>query len=167
MQMDVFATLKRHGINASEIARVFGVSRMTVSRWSRGTRVMSQAVERDLEELTALVETYAAQGREAREALEHWRPSVVITPWKRDQIIEAHGGSFDIPEDLVQAFATAGSAAERENILLHAVCRNIAHLEAKAGRFTVADRIQLRRFMQAAESILKVINQREATGKEG
>jgi transcriptional regulator with XRE-family HTH domain len=165
MTPEVFNTLNRHGLNYSDIARAFGVDRNTVSRWARGVRTMSQAVQKDLQELAALVETYAAQGREAHEALDHWRPSVVITRWKRDQVVETHGGSFEMPEDLLKALATAGNTAERESILLRAVCRNIAQLEAEAETFTIADRIALRRLIQTAESILRAINQREATRK--
>jgi hypothetical protein len=168
MPDDVFATLKRHGINWSDIARAFGVSRMAVSHWARGTRTMSQAVQHDLEELTALVATAAAQGHEAQEVLAQWRPSVVATRWGRNQVVETHGGGpFDMPEDLLKALGRARTAEERNNILLHAVGRTIARLEAEAGTFTVAERMQLRRLFQTGESILRVMNQREAGRKEG
>jgi transcriptional regulator with XRE-family HTH domain len=168
MRPEVFTILKRHGLNNSDIARAFGVDRNTVSRWSRGLRTMSQAVQRDLEELAALVSTAAAQGREAHEVLAHWRPSVVVTRWQRDQVVETHGGGpFDLPEDLLKALATARTAEERDNVLLHAVGRTIARLEAEAGTFTVAERMQLRRLFQTGESILRVMYQRDATRKEG
>jgi transcriptional regulator with XRE-family HTH domain len=168
MPPEVLATLKRYGLNASDIARALRVSRNTISQWSRGLRTMSQEVQADLWELADLVRTEAAQGRDARQALAQWQPTVVITPWGRDRIAEAHGGSYDIPEDLAKELravvARGGAFREQQKIHLEAACRAIGQAGPEAG--TIEGRMRLRRALQAAAMILADLNRREALQEE-
>jgi len=165
---EVLTILKRYGVSVSAIARALRVGRNTVSQWHRGVRVMSAAVEDDLWELATLVKSYADQGREPREALAQWQPTVIITQWGRDRIAEAHRGSYDIPEDLAKELQSIagrkGSFLEQQKIHLQAACRMVGQAGPEAG--TIEGRIRIRRALQAAASVLADLNRREAVQKE-
>jgi transcriptional regulator with XRE-family HTH domain len=164
MGLEIFATLKQYGINLSGIARTFGVSRMAVSRWARGLRTMSPAVERDLEALAGLVVEYVQQGREARDALQAWRPRSVVTEgggWPGEPVAQ-QSGPINL-DSIKKAFLEAPDVETRDNLLLQHILDQIDAIRTRPlSELTMTELIQLRHLSAAFETMTATMVQRKA-----
>jgi hypothetical protein len=169
MGAEVFDVIYGFGVKPRELSEAMDVAHNTLSQWRHGRRTLSEAVERDLWELAALLKAYAARGLEPQAALAAWRPSTLVTRWGRETA-EAESLDVTLTGDLAEAMlalrGTNNFPAQLE-ILLRAACREVRAIEQEGGPLTIEQRMRLRRLAQFMMHNLGELNRRDATEKGG
>jgi transcriptional regulator with XRE-family HTH domain len=168
MGAEIFDVIYGFGVKPRQLSEAMDVAHNTLSQWRLGRRTLSEAVERDLWELAALLKAYAARGLKPQAALAAWRPSTLVTRWERETV-EAQTMDVTLTGDLAEAMLAlrgANNFPAQLEILLRATCREISAIEQEDGPLTIEKRMRLRRLAQLMMHNLGDLNQRDATAKE-
>ncbi len=112
--------LDRGGLSQDELAALLRVNKSTISRWLSGKRAIHPDIHGDLWQLARLVGTLRAEGRDVREALREWEPTVELTPGGRRPRLRFES----LPEEfltLVERARAEGFLATYERALMHRI----------------------------------------------
>jgi transcriptional regulator with XRE-family HTH domain len=107
MEEGPLARLREMGLTQTELSQLLCVTQATISHWETGARQPPARVEGDLWELLRVVEARVRDGMDIRQAVQGWRPSVILNPG--GPVLQ--GVPVPIPTELAEALAREGGDA--------------------------------------------------------